>query len=71
MKNIEEIIQLAFKESRKELFTFIEENYGKEDPELTFNNLDKMFQLNEIEITNDKFMENKGRGRPRKNSNQI
>lgn len=71
MKNIEEIIQLAFRESQKDLFNFIKENYGKNDPELTFDNLTKMFPLDEIQITNDKFMENKGRGRPRKNSNQI
>ena len=70
MKNIEEIIQLAFTESQKDLFKFIFENYGGKDPDLTVENLKYKFLANDIQITNDKFMENKGRGRPRKNSSQ-
>ena len=70
MKSVEDIIQLAFAESQEDLFKFINENYGKNDPDLSLENLNKLFSAKDIQITNDKFMENKGRGRPRKHSSQ-
>ena len=70
MKSIENIIQIAFDESKKDLFRFISINYGKDDADLSIEKLNEMFSKNEIQLTNDKFIESKGRGRPRKNSSQ-
>jgi hypothetical protein len=70
MKSIENLIKLAFTESKQELFNFISENYGEDDPDLTITKLNELFPTNEIQLTNDKFLENKGRGRPRKSSVQ-
>jgi len=66
MKPIDIVIETAFRHSRNELFKFISQNYGEDDPELTVDNLNKLFAETEIQITNDKFEESKGRGRPRK-----
>lgn len=70
MKPIEMVIEAAMNESRKDLFTFIYEKYGENDPSLTVENLTQLFTNKEFEITNDKFEENRGRGRPRKSSSQ-
>jgi hypothetical protein len=70
MKSIETILDKLFRETQKELFEFIHENYGENDPDLSVEKLNKRFTTNEIQITNDKFTESKGRGRPRKDSSQ-
>jgi hypothetical protein len=71
MNPIEKVFEVAIDESRKELFKFIYENYGTNDPSLTVESLSSMFSVKEIQITNDKFEENRGRGRPRKSSTQA
>ena len=70
MKSIESIIQIAFNATKQDLFEFICKNYGEEDPDLSVKKLNELFPTDQIEFTNDKFTESKGRGRPRKGSTQ-